>query len=696
VTVSQKAALTLLISVVLFAGFTVLAFTGLFDLVEARFYNPSITASLTREIEQDTKTIQDFLSELQSRFAVTLQETSVKRSFLPNQSAEDIFERTRIYGILIETQTGLQSVRFVDAGGIRIHFSTYGADILRQDRLSIAYRNYDDMPGNIPYDQVEVPNQGNIKLTLDEAGDRIIFSLPFYDSFDVYRGTALFSLSVRAVAERLINEGRVKIGEDVSILSNPPGVLAGLPNSARNALIPKVASVWTEGLLTLTPLDSADSGVSLALISSKTSQEIYVGRLVNESLFAFPYTMKLILLVSFFLTVYLSVFLIFNLRQDSMTVIQNRLKRLQISLIEQYYDRKSDMDWGHWSRELEQRRDEIRSELKQGIKVRSGRRADDDIDTLIDKSWDELLTVIGGRQDKVTANIDEEKLQNILNRILSASAGGVPVVQAPASAVSQAPAAVRAQPSAEEPEELDGAEAVEELGEAESVEELDGAETVEELGEAESVEELDGAEAVEELSEAESVEELDGAEAVEELSEVESVEELDGTEIAGTTNPAATKGGSEQQSPQPAGRMKTNNEPEALEELDAGEITENIEEVEELEEIEALEEVEEVEPAGKLSNMPETDIGELASRIEFSPVPDSDEDAEKPLEIDLEIVSPFATVISGFTHDEEETEAASEGTGLAAEETPIAPATDAGDEKKNSRKIENKTLPREK
>ncbi|MDR2158682.1 MAG: hypothetical protein LBP23_01300, partial [Treponema sp.] len=228
VTVSQKAALSLLISVFLFAGFAVLAFTGLFDLVEARFYNPSVMKSLSREIEEDTGAIQNFFAELESRFSEALREEAVRRSFLPNQSAEDIFERSRRFGVLMETLGGLQSVRFVDEGGLRIHYSTRPQDILNQDRLSVAYRNYDSIPDTLPYDQVAVQALGSVKYTLDGIGDRIILSFPFYDSFEVYRGTALFSLSGRAIAERLVSTGRIKVGDDVSVIPEPPGIVTGV------------------------------------------------------------------------------------------------------------------------------------------------------------------------------------------------------------------------------------------------------------------------------------------------------------------------------------------------------------------------------------------------------------------------------------------------------------------------------------
>jgi hypothetical protein len=667
-TVSQKAALSLLITVVLFAGFTVLAFTGLFDLVESRFYNPSVISSLTREVNADARTVDNFFTELENRFSLTLQEDSVKRSFLPNQSAEDIFERSRIYGMLLESLGGFQGVRFIDTGGSRIHYSTYQTDILRQDRFSTAYHNYAD--DEFPYSRIASSDQAALKLIFDENGHRILFSLPFYDSFEVFRGTALFSLSIRAIADRLISEGRINAGENVSIVSDPVGIVLGIPPVPEDALLFNISSTWNEGILSLTSMDSV-SGTSLALLSTRTSHGFFMGSLIDESRFVFPQLMKIILLGAFFLTVYLTVFLLFNLRQDSFTIVQNRLKQLQISLIEQYYDRKNDIDWKHWSRELEQRREEIRSELKQGIKTGSkgkpGKDEKEDIDVLIDKSWDELLNIIAGQSQRdKAALIDEEKLQTILNRVLSASAS----IPAPAAVPAPpAGAPVRAETPA-------AAEAVEELGEAEPVEameeldEAEPAEAMEELDEAEpaeAMEELDEAEpaeAMEELDEAEpaeAMEELDEAEPAETVEEpgeaepVEAMEELDEAEAPEEPGEIPAAGTAVQELAEISDITElAGSEIDKVMAQDEGEPVE----LEELEELDELDEGETGEPGKTAEDSPSKspagpDLAALASQIEFSSSPSEAEEDDIALEKELEIVSPFATMLSHFSGGED-------------------------------------------
>ncbi|MDR1863149.1 MAG: hypothetical protein LBQ67_04420 [Treponema sp.] len=571
VSVSHKAAFSLLISVFLFAGLTVLAYTGLFDLVEARFYNPSVTRALARETEKDAELIQNFLGDLQNRFFATLREPAVRRSFLPNQSGEDIFERSRIFGLLLESAGGLQSVRFIDAGGSRIHYSTWEPDMLRRDRLSQAYRNYGQGPGDLPYSRVMAGDEDEPRLTLDGEGERLIFSLPFHDSFEVYRGTALFSLSLRAVTERLIGEDRLPVGEALSLVTEPAGFVSRLPASAEEALLPVIALVWRQGTLSLTNLNLTETKTTLSLISSQTSQGFFVGRLADESLFSFSRAMQLLLLASAFSTLYLIVFLLFNLRQDYLTIAQTRIRELRDSIIDEYTRRRDDLDGNRWRRDLEQRREEVRLEIR-GMLPKHRGRAEGDIDALLDTSWRELMAVIrNGTEPPAAAYLDEARLQDIVDRVLKAAEGRFAAAAAQNAAKTTVPAAALL----EEPEELD--------------EEAELNDTLEDL-------------------------------AV--FNEIEAGNEVEAMKETETSGP-----------PQKATIADT----------------EELEELEEIEEPEELEELEMDEPAAA----PESTIAALASQIEFSPLPETD-DAEQEQESleELEIVSPFATMLSNFSEED--------------------------------------------
>jgi hypothetical protein len=547
----------------------------------------------------------------------------------------------------MESLGGLQSVRFIDVAGRRIHYSTLESDILNRTQQSVSYRNYDEENEVFAYSDISVTNQGETKLTLDSHQDRILFSLPFYDSYNIFRGTAVFSLSVRAISDRLLSAGLIKYGEDVSIVSDlSRGVVIGMPRTGKDALMNAVIVVWNEGINTLTPLDSGNGDLSFALISSKTDQGIFVGKVVDEALFAFPFAMKIILLASFFFTTYLIIFLLFNIHQDSMTLIQNRMKRLQINLFEEYYERKGNMDWARWSKELEQRREEVRNEIKQGIKIKPSSNNALDIDTLIDKSWNEMAAVMSAQgQPQLTANIDEEKLSSILNKVLAA-AGNLPAAK-PEETISLENKPVENADlliSSDEPETLDEAEQLEELTEidAADTEELGSSEgdasleELEELDDAaevnpddepadvvpiddEIVEAVETIEAVEELEEVNPVDETDAsleeAEQVEELSEVEEVDAsgADEGDASGSVEGDASGSG----------------ELEELEELD--DVSDKI-----AEEMPNTSSPDETRKA-----LTEEDIARLASEIEFA----DSSDTEADLVLPVEIYSPFGNLI---------------------------------------------------
>lgn len=594
--VTHKAALSLFISVFLFAGFTVIAFTGFFDLIESRFYKPSVTGALTREIDQDTQTIEEFFDEYGGRFSATLWEEAVERSFLPHQNAEDIFERSKLYGLLVESGDGLQWVRFVDAGGRRLHYSSLNSDILRQDRASVAYRNYDTVD-QFPFDELAVLEHESPKITLDQARNRIIFSFPFFDAQNVYRGTALFAVSARTLTERLIDSGRLKAGEDIALIGQPAGIVVHLPPGGQDTLTPLIASHWEQEGSGIAVLELADAApASLALISLQTAQGFLIGRLVNESLLVFSRSMKFILLMAFFCTAYLLVFLLFNLRQDPLTIVRARFQQLRALLLDEYERRKDEADWDTRGRELERRLSEVRAELTRDIHIKG--RLKTEVDALIGRSWDELTAVIRTRTGPPPASlpINEAHLRDMVFRIIQ-DAGAVFSPVSPAAP--DQPAAFAADTGA---------------GAAASASQI----PLELLEAIDSYEE-DVMEEVMELEELETTE-------AEGLEELEVLEEADSSGSAGNGD----------------------GEIEELEEIKEAEDLEELEEVEIIEELEEWEEIE--EPASRNKGN--------ASWIEFSPVfevLEAEPAEEEPLHT-LEIVSPFTSMLSKLNDPKAETE----------------------------------------
>jgi hypothetical protein len=469
VSTSQKVLLSLLITVILSTAFTVFAFIGMFDLIETSFYNPSVTAHMVSENNRNAKVIGEFFKDIENRLSETLETDAVQRSLAYDQSQEDFSAINNIFSRLGNSFEGIHWVRLIDSSGKRLYFSSYSQDIVNNDYKNPAYRSYSEP--DIPYELIAVQNGGLPKHTFDNKSGGILFSFPLYDSFDIYCGTALFSLSMDAILEKLFSEGRILSSHEITLIQKPPGMVFGTMAADESVMPSQISSVWeTTGLKTVR-VSSNDSGVPYILVSTKTSQDLFIGSIIKEELYQFSWSMKLILLISFFLTVYLTVFLLFSLKQEPVAIIQNRLKRLQVSLLEQFYETKDEEDWNRWVRELKHRKEEISALLKQGIRPAS-RNLDEEIDILINKSWGEFLTLLGSRRE---SGFDVEKLRSALNSVLAALpkegkdliSGG----EAPQAKKAKTGLLGRASAIVQEIEETDP---VEELEELEEVEELEG------------------------------------------------------------------------------------------------------------------------------------------------------------------------------------------------------------------------------
>jgi hypothetical protein len=313
VAVSKKIIISFLLSALLFAGGTFLDYTGYLNIIESRFYHPSVTEMLLRETAGDAKILSDHMAGLQNRFSYLLHNPAVRRSFLSVQSADDIYERSMLFGLLLESVSGLRSVRFVDFDGKQIHFSTNPADIIESDLSLIRYRNYDTDGDSLPFDRVLVSRQEQGKLILDKAGGRIIFSYPFYDSLDVYCGVALFDVSTRTLTDALATAGRASVLEGLALCANPEGIVSGIPGISGEEILARVSSTWKNGYRNIVPFLFAD--VTLILVSVQMDQGIYYGRIVNEGAFLFPPEVKILTLTAIFLTIFLIIFFLFNLKR---------------------------------------------------------------------------------------------------------------------------------------------------------------------------------------------------------------------------------------------------------------------------------------------------------------------------------------------------------------------------------------------
>ena len=142
-----KIALSLLISILLFSLLAVAAYAGLFNILETRFYQPTVIKSMEDQLGSVSDAIEVWHRQNTDTFAKFVNADAVKRSLLPNQSSQDIFDRANLAGALMADMPGLTGIRIIDAGDTagtatedsgrrHIHFSTFQDDILKKPHHS--------------------------------------------------------------------------------------------------------------------------------------------------------------------------------------------------------------------------------------------------------------------------------------------------------------------------------------------------------------------------------------------------------------------------------------------------------------------------------------------------------------------------------------------------------------------------------
>jgi hypothetical protein len=583
VNVLLKAALTFLLTTILLAAFTVFAWTGFFGHIETNFYAPALVKNVEKRLSDETKGLSAYLDELNTQFALLLKNDFIRRSFSVNQDQIDIFERSRIVGELLASMPALQWIRFVDLAGNRIHFSTETVDVVIRSGNTVAYRPWTDVPRYIRI--TEEMTSGQAGIIFDGDNERLVFYMTIYDMDDIKQGVALFSMTSRIIADKLVLLGYLGINDTVSLISSPAGIVPGLRSETDGALKETVAGFWQE--------HGTEAGVihspfaSFKLFSQKTWQQIFVGKLVDEKFFELPFILKMMILAVFGITVFIIIFWFMNLKQDPVVIIQHRMKRLQISLLNEYFDLKDDMDWRQWKRAIAGRREDVRRELLRGFNEHKNAGVYKYVNSFFDKSWDDFVAVISSRSRGDIERLDEQKVEDILKRIMKAT-----LALAETNNMPEQTDTARSTPAAAPVQKDNPANTTAPAAKPAP----------------DAVEELDEVEAVEE---AEAVEEFDEIEAVEELDEAEVVEELDEIEAAGAP-PAPVQKNNPANTSVPTGALAAKSAPEAVDEFDEIEAVE--EELDEAEVIEELDEIEASRPASAVSQMSPVDSSADKSR----------------------------------------------------------------------------------
>ena len=483
-----KISLSLLISLLLCGGFAVFSFTRLFDIVETTFFQPRIIAEREAQLEEFSKRISRYHRDNIERFQPAVQESFVWRAFLESnqQAQEDIINRQIFFGRLLDDYPNIQLIRFLGVEAKRIHFSTSDRDIESQDQERRKYVDY-DKTGETVDSTVFIAKAGEApRLIIDGSGQRFIYSFPVVDSFEQYRGLALFYVSKRDLSEYLLRFPTLDFRE-LSLVGQR-GLVINFPASAVALIAPTLSEVWQQiqsqdavyrEAVVFDTID--DQRENYSLLSITTEEFGSLSLVIPYSVFQLQPIMKVVIIAAVSLTVFLIIFLLFNLRQDPLPILSQRLKRLQLSILQEFIEGNESIDWKRWRDELKSSKGELKSRIKRGV-GRIPEQKEAKFDEMIDKSWDEIISVIearigGPQREAVDISHLEQLLQSAVDRFQITAQLPVQVkapVRRAGIVVEEIGIDEVVEPGQvippEEAEEAEAVEEVEEIEEAEAVE----------------------------------------------------------------------------------------------------------------------------------------------------------------------------------------------------------------------------------
>ena len=607
----QKVALSFLAALICFAGFVFFAQTNLMSTIETKFYAQSKIAQRQEQLDRLSNSCNNYISNILKKIETDsssyLNSPAVKSYANQNPSEKDEVTRRNLTSALFDTIEGLDGIRLIEGNGRNVHFSTYDTDVLKVDGLVKQYKNYPDLQEELGELESEMiltdSNNPKHKIIFDSKQNRIIVSFPFYITEQTTFGSLVCYFNIYDFEQILVNSNLLPLGESFDLLTDDDGTgygfACGIPGDGKADFTKAIINSWKissgkadgknkgpENLI------SQSNGTNWVLLNSSNNTYFNVGWVFKANLFELPKELIYIIYVSVFVTLLLIFLLIFSLKKDYLIKVKQRIKKVQLGIINEYLENKQQIEWDQIARQLEYRKEELSLEIKKSVGGKN-KKYEKIIDVYLEQSWSEIINIINSQNNNQKSGLSGASIEEI-RRVMEE------VLQTAKLNVSVAPGAKTVVQNVEEVEEIEDAEEIEEV---EAVDEVDEIEEIEDIEALEDVEEIKDVEVLEEVDEIDDVDEIEEAEKIEDADEIEEVDEIE--------------------------------EAEEIKDVDEIDEIEEIEDADEIEEAEAVEDADEIEEAEKIEETEEKDEIEEAEEVE-----DADEiDEAEPVEETVQEVS---------------------------------------------------------
>ena len=521
-----KTALSLLLTFIAFTVIAIASLSGLFSPIEKRFYEPAQVQQFRSELNEVASAGNQYFSSLLAAFGSDdggfLNDESVL-TFLSVSPSDEVLHRL---AVLSEAHRGLEGIRVVDASGRRVHFSSFRNDY-RLDAGRRIYSNYQELKTlfgtpEIPFENLSCfsgEETHPYRIGIDGQNQRIVYSFPLENNGS--RFCVLFYVGTRGFINTLIEKKIISVNQDIPLVSSADcmtgGFVLGLENDIRGAADAELLKIWKNGQVDTDGIQTDgiqfvfdDRTVNYTVFTNRSTSAPFFSILFSSDSVLLPGYVKILILVSAFISVCLFFLILFNFKKDDDVIIRDRIKRVQFELLSEYFDKN--LERAEIAGIIEAKKSDVSVRIKKSL-GRRGKRHSAELDTMLEKSWSEIIDMLSAEK-KQQPSFDMSEIRRMLEELLSAT----PVTVRNQS-VQTVPAKVA------EPEPVEDLEDVDAVEPAEDLEEAGGVEPVEDL------EEADGVEPVEDLEEADTVKSVEVSK-----DEIDEPSESFGTALFGKTD----------------------------------------------------------------------------------------------------------------------------------------------------------------
>ena len=465
-----KTALSLLLTFIAFTVIAIASLSGLFSPIEKRFYEPAQVQQFRSELNEVASAGNQYFSSLLAAFGSDdggfLNAESVL-TFLSVSPSDEVLHR---FAVLSEAHRGLEGIRVVDASGRRVHFSSFRNDY-RLDAGRRIYSNYQDLKtlfGNpeIPFENLSCfsgEETHPYRIGIDGQNQRIVYSFPLENNGS--RFCVLFYVGTRGFINTLIEKKIISVNQDIPLVSSADcmtgGFVLGLENDIRGAADAELLKIWKNGQVDTDGIQTDgiqfvfdDRTVNYTVFTDRSTSAPFFSILFRSDSVLLPGYVKILILVSAFISVCLFFLILFNFKKDDDVIIRDRIKRVQFELLSEYFDKN--LERAEIAGIIEAKKSDVSVRIKKSL-GRRGKKHSAELDTMLEKSWSEIIDMLSAEK-KQQPSFDMSEIRRMLEELLSATP--VTVRNQPVQTV---PAKVAEPEPVEDLEDTDGVEPADDL-----------------------------------------------------------------------------------------------------------------------------------------------------------------------------------------------------------------------------------------